>query len=178
MSEYVEAYEREKRRIEPFQQRPEWLEWMAGMDAGLAEFFRLVPDLPEDPWSTDGARQAEAAALKIFPDMPSASTERTPGNLHLIDPFRRFLGELMVRRFDGDWVNIDFDRGLGPAVRLPYASPYVDLSGTLTAAMARRTGDMWAAIVSRQTAAHAKWVEAGRPEPPLWFQMRDEASVS
>lgn len=176
MPDYAKLIEQELRRIEPFQERPEWQQWLAGMEAGLAELSRLVPDLPADPWTEEGARRAEAAALRTFPSWELADPDQSPGNLHLIDPFRRYLGELFVRRFDGTWIFVDIENGHAPepAVRVPYSEFYFDVTSTLTMAVHRRTGEEWAFIVRCQTEDHQKWVDAGRPEPAVWAQMLED----
>ncbi|MBO0827510.1 MAG: hypothetical protein J2P24_06990 [Streptosporangiales bacterium] len=180
MVDYAEAYEQEQRRIAPFQQRPEWRDWLAGMDAALAGFFdRVVPDMPADPWSEEGLRHAEAAALERFPDADSADPETAQAGADVIDGFRRYLGELLVRRFEGAWVYVDLGAtGLVPAVALPYSPEYFDVGGALTMAVQRRTGGEWSAVHRFQREDHDAWVGAGRPEPPVWQQMQDDEALA
>lgn len=177
VSNYVERYDDESRRIEPFQQRPEWREWLGRMASELEDFFAdVVPDLPEDPWTDAGLRAAEAAALRVFPDLAAADPDRRGSNRRLIDQFSRYLGEGLVRRFEGRWLLVDLDPDeLQPAVGLPYASIYFGVRGSVTMAADRRTGSEWSKIFQYQDEDYRNWVEAGRPAPALWQKTLDDA---
>ena len=137
-----EEIEAERKRLAPLQQRPEWLEWLAGMESGLETFFtQIVPNMPDDPWTEEGMRVAEAAALEYFPDKDSANARKTPENLQVIDSFVRYLGEVSVRCFEGVWM-CGVDEGGEPEQLIvePYSTVEVPIRARLTATMRRRTG--------------------------------------
>ncbi|MGK8485439.1 hypothetical protein [Nocardia asiatica] len=114
---YTEA---ERRQMDADQHDPRWLAWLADMDAGLERFFtETVPGMPDDPWSADGLRHAEARALELF---PSREAVGLPENRDTADGFHRYLGEVFRRAFEGRWYNVpDYDdeersHGFGPVM--------------------------------------------------------------
>lgn len=175
MPDYAQQREREIARREPFQQRPEWKDWLSRQDDGLEDFFtRVVPDMPADPYSAEGLRHAESAALKIFPDSKAASPTRSPENLDRIDPFQRYLGEVYIRCFEGHWLNLaDTPGEVEPAVETPYGETYHQVRTALTRAMSRRTGEEWAVLFGNQLAIYQRWQRAGRPALADWVALQD-----
>lgn len=171
---YTEA---ERRQMDADQHDPRWLAWLADMDAGLARFFtETAPGMPDDPWSAEGLRQAEARALELF---PSREAVGLPENRDAADGFHRYLGEVFRRAFEGRWYNVpDEDdtqrtRGFGPVVEMPFASMYLTVITQLTSAMSRRTGREWARVFGYQAEDYQAWQEAGRPPLEKWEQIRD-----
>lgn len=168
-------FEREQRlreeRLAPLQQRPEWLEWLSHHEEGLNVFFtEIVPDMPADPYTEDGARRADAAGLDLFPDEGSTVPDLAPQNRRVIDAFHRYIGELCVRNFEGRWVYDDLQGGDRPipVVELPYATAQISPARTLSSLAFRRTGEQIAFVHRTQTRTHELWVEVGRPALPEW----------
>ncbi|MGY1945011.1 hypothetical protein [Nocardia asiatica] len=171
---YTEA---ERRQMDADQHDPRWLAWLADMDAGLERFFtETAPGMPDDPWSADGLRHAEARALELFPTFESVSL---PESRAIADEFHRYLGEVFRRRFEGHWYNVpshddrQHTRGYGPVVDLPFTDVYFTVISQLTAAMDRRTGHFWARTFERMQTAHREWVDAGRPPLSVWLAQRN-----
>ena len=125
--------------------------WLA-MNEYLVECEFLIFDvdgMPDDPYTEEGLRIAEAEALRRFPDLASA---RAPENAAMFDKFVRFLGETLVRRLNGEWTN---DAGMDRevpyiGVQIPEMSISTNIPLLVTSAMARRTGDRWAFVLRAQ----------------------------
>lgn len=168
----------ELRQQEKDQQDPAWLAWLAAMPDALDTFLTEdVPDMPADPWTADGLCHAERAALALFPTWESV---REPQNRALADRIRRFIGEVFIRNFDGEWRNVpQFNRdgypGFGPVVSEPYTEMYLTVGTKLTAALDRRTGTGWAQIFGYSVESHAAWTAAGKPPLSEWVVLRSNA---
>lgn len=134
----------ELRQREKDQQHPAWLAWLSAMPDALDEFLsKDVPGMPTDPWSADGLQYAEQAALRIFPTFDAVLD---PENRGSADRFQRYVGEVFVRCFEGEWLNVPaakdyLGRGFDPVVRRPFNDLYLTVLSQLTSAMDRRTGD-------------------------------------
>lgn len=104
-----------------------------------------VSGMPDDPFSEDGLRVAEAEALRRFADSEEALA---PANRELFDKFVRFVGEAFVRGIGGEWTNrpyVDDGRAyLG--LRFPWTEYTLTMPTLVTAALARRTGEEWAFV--------------------------------
>ncbi|AKU15691.1 hypothetical protein [Luteipulveratus mongoliensis] len=168
---YTEA---ELAQRERDQQDPEFLTWLAAMDDELALFFeRDVPDMPADPWSEEGLRHAEQAALRYFWD-------REPGDLswrrEREKRFRRYLGEVFVRNFEGTWMWIDVNRNgtKAPVVSEPANPEYLQVEGQVDGALGDRTGGAWVQLFGYARRAYNDWVAAGRLSPDEWFDYQVE----
>jgi hypothetical protein len=167
--------EQEAKRREPWQQRPEFKQWLAGMERGLERFFtELVPDMPSDPYTVDGLRHAEAAALAYFPDAEAASADRTPANAETIDGFRRYLGQVYLTRLEGRWIWLDLtDEGdFLPIVQLPAWPGDRNVDRVLVDAMHARTGNEFTQTFEADAREHDEWQQAGRPNFAEWIPLR------
>ncbi|MCM6776446.1 hypothetical protein NDR87_21105 [Nocardia sp. CDC159] len=158
--------------MERDQQDPRWLAWVERMDEELAKFLsETVSDMPENPWTAEGLRRAEQAALERFPE---SGYEDRPENRELVDQFARFLGEVFRRNFEGEWYNVpEYDdenrsRGFGPVIQEGYNPMYLDVIPLLGTAIVRRTGEEWTTIFGYSQQDYAKWVEHGRPPLEEW----------
>ncbi|AKU18223.1 hypothetical protein VV02_24165 [Luteipulveratus mongoliensis] len=151
------------------QQDPVFLDWLSAMDDELKVFFNEdVPDMPADPWTEEGLRHAEHAALAYYwaddpmdLDWPERSTR-----------FARYLGEVFVRSFEGTWKWIDVNRNgtKEPVVRRPATDVYFEVDRQVGAAMSARTGDKWAWLFEQSREHYERWVAAGRLSPDDWFE--------
>ncbi|MFI6168799.1 hypothetical protein ACIBCN_18610 [Nocardia sp. NPDC051052] len=137
------------------------------MDKQIDRFLNeTVPDMPNNPWSAEGLRRAEKAALELFPT--TASVEQSE-NRDVADQFHRFVGEVFRRNFEGVWLNVPtFDdaersRGFGPVIQRPFAQFYLGVIQTLTTAIDRRVGDIWAQGFAYSEEDFQAWIESGRP---------------
>lgn len=159
------------------QQQPEYLKWLAGMDAAIEHFLSHdVPEMPADPWSAEGLRVAEQAALRAFPSMDAVDA---PENAELADRFRRYLGEVWVRKFEGRWVNVpagrqDYYGGtFEPAIAAPDNPNYLFVVPRLNSAVHDRTGVSWSDIYRYSEVDYSKWVLAGRPDINEWAKIQE-----
>jgi hypothetical protein len=158
------------RQIERDQQDPKFLEWLAGMDDGLATFFADdVPDMPENPFSAEGLRHAEEVAIRWFWRRNPIDREWPERELR----FQRFVGETLIRSFEGRWKYIDM-RGHGhfPVVSLPSNPLYYELDLLVDQAVTKKSGEAWARIFGYAAEDHADWVAAGRLPPREWEKYR------
>ncbi|WP_405159851.1 hypothetical protein OG203_25745 [Nocardia sp. NBC_01499] len=157
----------ELQQLERDQQDPRWLAWLGDMDRQIDRFLNeTVPDMPNNPWSAEGLRLAEKAALELFPTPASVDQ---PENRDLADQFHRFVGEVFRRNFEGVWRNVpSFDdakrsRGFGPVIQRPFAVFYLGVIQTLTTAIDRRAGNIWSQSFGYSEEDYQAWVESGRP---------------
>ncbi len=161
-------------QIERDQHDPAFLEWLARMDTELALFFeRDVPDFPCDPWTEDGLRHAEQAALRyqqarLEGDL-SWRREREPR-------FARYLGEVFVRNFEGRWKYVDVaNKGVKSPVVLVAGNPeYFRVAGQVQNAVIERTGAVWAWLFERSREDYEDWVASGRLGYDEWLNYRVE----
>lgn len=175
MPDYAKLIEQETKRREPWQQRPEFKEWMAGMEKGLDHFFNhLVPDMPDDPYSVEGLRHAEATLLRLFPDGAAMSEETNPADGPAVDAFLRYLGQVYVARLEGRWMWMDMtDEGdFRPIIRLPCYPHDRYVAQLLADAADLRTGDRLATSFETDLGEYQDWQRAGRPGPNEWAPMR------
>lgn len=179
MSDYAKEYEQRQRHLASLQDDADWQRWLSFHEDGLRTFFtEVVPDMPSDPYTEVGARHAEAAALRLFPDEDAADPALSPDSVLEIDAYHRYIGELAVRNFEGRWVFDDSPSDSPePVVELPYSTaPIVPRTLLITLAF-RRSGDELAFIVREQTQAHRMWVDAGRPALPEWRRIKSKMSI-
>ena len=121
--------------------------WLAMNDYLVDEDFLVndVDGMPDDPFTADGLRVAEAEALRRF-DSPEDAL--APQNRELYDKFVRFLGEAIIRGVGGEWTNrplVDDGKAyLG--LRFPWRKETLTVPTLFTAALARRTGEEWAFV--------------------------------
>jgi len=95
------------------QHNPQFLEWLRGNDAAFELFFEQ--DAPQvatldNPWTLAGLQVAVSTAREIFPDHRAVIA---PGNRPAIDRFGRFVGEVFVRQFEGQWCNAPDNAPIG-----------------------------------------------------------------
>ncbi|RCK70245.1 hypothetical protein DT076_06150 [Desertihabitans brevis] len=174
MTQDEREYAELQRHYAELEADPVWQEWLAGMEAGLDRFFaEVVPDMPADRFGLEGVRHAEAAALRIFPDMDAANPRTSPQDAGTIDAFHRYLGEVFVRNFEGRWRYADVSDTYGrlPVVELPYDLEPVTLLTLLTSVVGRRTGEELSTTFGYQQETYGQWVEAGRPAYPAWAEI-------
>jgi hypothetical protein len=121
--------------------------WLA-MNEYLVEDDFLVNDvdaMPDNPFSEEGLRVAEAEALRRFDDAEQALA---PENRELYDKFVRFIGEAIIRGIGGEWTNrplVDDGKAyLG--LRFPWRKETLTIPTLFTAALSRRTGEEWAFV--------------------------------
>lgn len=121
--------------------------WLAMNDYLLdCEFLAGdVPGMPEDPYTEDGLRIAEANALSRFADSDEALA---PDNREMYDKFVRFIGEVFVRSLGGEWTNKPFvdDGSAYLGVRFPWRDESLTVPTLFTSALHRRTGEQWAFV--------------------------------
>jgi hypothetical protein len=125
--------------------------WLA-MNEYLVEEDFLVFDIdamPDDPYTEDGLRVVEAAALERFPDVDSALA---PENREAFDKFVRYLGTAFVQGLGGQWTNkpLTDDGRAFIGVRFPWVETPLNIPTMITAAITRRSGDEWAFVWRRQ----------------------------
>ncbi|WP_063037859.1 hypothetical protein [Nocardia pseudovaccinii] len=168
----------ERRQMDKDQQDPRWLAWLTRMNEQLDRFLNeTFPDMPNNPWTVEGLRQAEQAALERFPTDEAVAL---PENIDVADQFYRFFGEVFRRNFEGEWYNVpDFDTetralGFGPVVSRPFNENYLDVVPLLTTAVYRREGDLFASIFGYSQEDYAEWQAAGRLPLKEWIEIRDK----
>ncbi|MFE5475156.1 hypothetical protein ACFQ9R_05600 [Nocardia sp. NPDC056541] len=155
------------------QHNPEWLAWLADMDAGLETFFAVdVRDMPVEPFTAAGLDHAEQALLHRFSSSDSLLDVKNAG---MVDRFHRYLGETFIKSgFEGRWMNVRitsgrgtgvfFDRrGFEPVVREPFTDSYLEVVMLALAAVERRTGHEWSWVYRNAEEDYAEWVDNGRP---------------
>lgn len=121
--------------------------WLAMNDYLLdCEFLAGdVPGMPDDAFSEQGLRVAEAEALRRF---ANASDALAPSNREMYDKFVRFIGEVFARTLGGAWTNkpaVD-DGSAYLGVRFPWRTDPLTIPTLFTSALHRRTGDQWAFV--------------------------------
>ncbi|MGV9680053.1 hypothetical protein ACWDSJ_32635 [Nocardia sp. NPDC003482] len=166
----------ELEQIERDQQDPKWLEWISSelMESQLRTFLtETLPDMPGNPWSAEGLDRAERAALERFTSITNVDL---PQNSGIADQFTRFIGEVFVRNFEGEWFNVpdyhgDRYSGFGPVVREDWTEAYLDVANLITAAVHRKIGTYWSGIFARSEQTYKSWVRAGRPPLDEWMNM-------
>lgn len=176
MGDIVNPTAEELAQHEKDQQDPAWLEWLAGMDSALAVFFTDdVPGLPEDPYTEEGLRHAERAALEYFPT--KFSPDR-PKNQERADRFRRFIGETFVRNFEGRWRNFAAGRVSHPVAEI-IAFTNIDPAEQLSSALwLDRDGESWAYVFGNARRHYADWVEHGRMPAAAWNEFRADRRLA
>ncbi|MGI9092891.1 MAG: hypothetical protein ACR2FF_05515 [Mycobacteriales bacterium] len=118
--------------------------WLA-MNDYLIECEFLVYDvegMPENPYSEQGLRVAEADFLRRF---ASAEDMLTPENREMFGKFIRFVGEVFVHALGFGWTNkpTAFDDGK-PYLGIEHpAVGQIDVPRSVTAAVYRRSADEW-----------------------------------
>ncbi|AKU17292.1 hypothetical protein [Luteipulveratus mongoliensis] len=170
MGRFEEYTPAELEQRERDQQDPVFVAWLAAMYDELALFFEKdVPDMPADPWTVEGLRHAEQAALRWYWD-------REPGDLswrrEREKRFQRYLGEVFVRNFEGSWRWIAMrpqkSSDKEPVIDEPAMGSYFEVARHVGAAMSERTGEKWARLFGRAQKNYDAWVEAGRLPPKEW----------
>jgi hypothetical protein len=121
--------------------------WLAMNDYLLdCEFLAGdVPGMPDDPYTEEGLRIAEAEALRRFSSIPDVLAAE---NRHMFDKFVRFIGETFVRGLGGHWTNkplVD-DGKAYVGVGFPWRETTLEIPTMVTSAVARRTGDEWSFV--------------------------------
>lgn len=123
--------------------------WLKMMPYVVEDFLTFnMSGMSDDPYSVEGLRKAEAAALKRFANYHTVFDK---ANRDDADKFIRFLGQAFVEAFGGQWVNLPADKEAGElaqvAVRLPFRKDgYVTPVTLLTTAVHRRTGQVWSKV--------------------------------
>lgn len=121
--------------------------WMAMMDHLVEDDFLTfdVEGMPEDPYSEEGLRVAEAEALRRF-DGPT--TALAAENREMYDKFVRFVGEAFVRGLGGQWTNVPMvdDGKAYLGIRFPWRRETLTIPTLFTSALHRRTGEEWAFV--------------------------------
>lgn len=148
------------RSLADAQQDEGFIAWMDMMEYQVEMFLTMELDgLPDDPFTREGLAVAEAALLSAFPDTDAL---RQPESFDLWDGYARFLGETLVRRFGGKWVNVPDVEGDGstPGVLKPHNPNFIEVFNTVYATVHRRTGREWSklydyAVMDAEDAARA-----------------------
>lgn len=121
--------------------------WLAMNEYLVEEDFLVfdVQGMPDDPFSEDGLRVAEAEALRRFADHHEALAAPSRP---LFDKFVRFVGEAFVRGVGGGWTNRPYmdDGSAYLGLRFPWTEYTLTVPMMVTAALARRTGEEWAFV--------------------------------
>lgn len=105
-----------------------------------------VPDMPDDPYTEEGLRAAEAEMLRRFSSIDDALA---PDNREMFDKFIRFLGRTFVNAIGFRWTNKPVGRNDGTAyiaVERPDIDTQLSIPRLVTTAVDRRTGDEWAFV--------------------------------
>jgi hypothetical protein len=107
----------------------------------------------------------------------SAAEAELSDKAGLVDRFYRFIGEGLVRRFEGKWVRLlkqpdsrKKDAPFWPVVQLPFNPEYYGIPGLFDAAVKYRTGDEWASLYGRAEQQYRRWVKAFRPSMDEWME--------
>jgi hypothetical protein len=166
-SDDVEYTQAELRQRELDQQNPQFLAWLSRMDDELALFFeRDVPDMPADPFTEEGLRRAEAAAIRLF-------WHRTPEDgpfAYRKERFERFIGEVFVRKVEGKWMWINVSvHGHAPVVSRPATPLYLEPDGQLSQSLTEKCTDGWTFVFRNSVESYEAWKAAGRLPPKDWF---------
>lgn len=104
-----------------------------------------VPGMPDDPYTEEGLRVAEADALRRF---SSVAELVAPTNRDMLDKFVRYVGQTFVRGLGGQWTNrplVDTGRAY-VGISFPWREHTLEIPTLVTSAIARRTGDRWARV--------------------------------
>lgn len=133
--------------------------WLAMNEYLLEDFLdNDVTGMPDDPFSEEGLRIAEAEALRRFDSKDAALA---PENRELYDKFVRFLGEAIARGVGGAWTNkpLHDDGKAYLGLSFPWRKETLAIPTLFTTALARRTGEEWAFVygnlVKRRDAAQS-----------------------
>ena len=134
----------------PARPNPGFEHWLAMMDHVVEDDFLTfdLDGMPDDPYTEEGLRIAEAAALHQFPDRASVTD---PHNAELADKYIRFVGQAFVRGLGLTWTDEPPFEGDPPTMSIvvpPIADGLgpipVSVPSLLLAAIKRRTGEEWA----------------------------------
>lgn len=166
----------ERQRIRRDQQDPSWTAWLARMDEQIETFLNTtVPDMPSDPWTADGLRHAERAALQLF---PSGTAGNSQALMRVTDQFHRYFGEVFRRNFAGEWFNAPVDRSsvgvIAPMLKEPYKPVYLDILPILAAALVLGTGEVWRQIFTWSEQEYLDWKFAGQAPITRWVHARQD----
>ncbi|AKU16597.1 hypothetical protein [Luteipulveratus mongoliensis] len=170
MGRFEEYTQAELEQRERDQKDPAFRAWLGQMDDELKVFFEQdVPDMPADPWTAEGLKHAERAAISYFWAQDLDWPERE-------ERFARYLGEVFVRNFEGSWRWIAMrpqkSPGKEPVVRQPATPNYLVVRRHVKAALSERSGEKWARLFGRAQSNYDAWVEAGRLPPQEWEDYR------
>jgi hypothetical protein len=116
-----------------------------------------VPGLPDDPFTEEGLRVAEAEALRRFADVAEVLA---PENRQMYDKFVRYIGETFVRGLGAQWTNRPMVDDGKPHIdiRYPWQPETLDVPAMLTSAVHRRTGQEWAFVYRMATEDRENWL--------------------
>lgn len=173
----------ELRQQERDQQAPEYLQWLGRRDADLERF--LTEDVPEigaldNPWSAAGLQLAGEAARSIFGESAALSQ---PEHLPAVDRFTRYIGEVYVRCFEGEWQNaasLDSPNpDMSPQVMTQPGKAYLDPHQQLWLAFVKATKKeplppqgMLVWVFENLMWKYRDWTEAGRPSFDEWTKIQ------
>ncbi|MEV0246845.1 hypothetical protein AB0H76_09690 [Nocardia sp. NPDC050712] len=154
------------------QQSPQWITWQANLDFEVAAFVaEHLAVVGNEPWSRDGLVHAELAATRFFPTRKSLWL---PERLVLADQFGMYLGEVLRRKFRGEWINLpgtpDWGDGLGPTIRFPFTNLITEVRDSLVCAVQDRGGQNWPALWDDQLRYLREWRKLGCPPRTEWEQ--------
>ena len=163
-----EATQPEWDRYHARQQDPTFLTWLADMDRELDILFTQdAPGMPDDPYTVEGLRHAEQAALGWYwadDPMDLDWPERA-------DRFQRYIGEMFIRHLEGRWEYAGTRRGdkMEPVIWTPFVDDYYRPSRLLDAAKSKKSGDRLETMYGYAQKRYRTWVTYGRMPLAEWL---------
>jgi hypothetical protein len=157
----------QRKQIERDRQRPEFLEWLAAADTELATFLAEdVPGMPDNPYSEEGIQHAQTTARAYI-------AARDTRYIDLESRFRRFLGEVFVRCFEGDWLYVDvIGKGeLRPVVLTPFNPLLLDPERQIDRLFGKDPDPLGSLFRFRAT-DYGDWLASGRLTGEAWEEYR------
>jgi hypothetical protein len=123
--------------------------WLAMSDYLLdCEFLAGdVPDMPADPFTEAGLITAENNAIDRYANSAEAMNDQ---NREMSDKFMRFIGEVFVHQLGGTWTNkpLHDDGSAYIGIKFPWRDETLTIPTLYTSALARRTGQQWAKVLT------------------------------
>ncbi|WP_067573620.1 hypothetical protein [Nocardia acidivorans] len=161
------------------QRDPEFLAWLAAMDAELDRLVR--EDAPElgkldSPWTAEGLQVIAQTALRQLPDFAAAPLAGEP--FERFQRFARGIGHIFRTCCDGQWkyaVTVSLpgeaDRPV-PVVEIASSPVWFDPQTMLAYVLFDHTDTILLDAFEHATTDHREWIAAGRPAPAEWLQLR------
>jgi hypothetical protein len=116
-----------------------------------------VTGMPENPYTEEGLRIAEAEALRRF---ASSAEIREPANREMYGKFMRYVGETFVQALGAEWTSSPMVDDGKPYIglRYPWKPKTVNVATLVTSALARRSGDQWAFVFRMADEDRRAWL--------------------